>query len=154
MILLNFAKDFHHVSSGKASVNDKLTKMVVSFVITFIIKYILAQDKNDITNIFIDTLKFVISNFVSKLIVGLLFLDIIMPLIYGRDFIKNMTEHKFINNTIVNEIMITLSHVALMAVFFVVNQIIDSIGNPNKSFNLDNISNVLLQQLLTLRSLH
>jgi hypothetical protein len=154
MILLNFAKDFHHVSSGKTSVNDKLTKMAISFVITFIIKYILAQNKNDITYIFIDTLKFVIANFVSKLIVGLFFLDIIMPLIYGRDFVQNMTEHKFINNTIVNEIMITLSHVTLMGVFYVVSQLINSIGDPNRPLNLNNMSNVILQQLLTLRSLH
>ena len=155
MIVLNFAKDFHHVNSGKSTVNNKLTKFIVSFLVTFIIKYLLAQNKNNISSILIDTIKFVISNFLSKLIVGLIFLDVILPIIHGdRNFTHHVEDMMFSNNPVIHEIISTLSHVALMAVFFVINKLIDSIGDSNKSFNLDNMSNILLQQLLTLRSLH
>jgi hypothetical protein len=138
-------------SKNEDSPWDKVIEFIVSFIITFIIKYLLSQNKNDIGSIIIDTIKFAIANFISKLIIGLIFMFLIYPNVKDCGDNENSCRFNFFLNPLFIQIIEPLLYSSLFAIFLIVNKYIDSIGNPDKPFNLDNLTNLILQQLLTHR---
>ena len=145
----NFNSLKNYLSNSDPDKSDKILEFIVSFIITFIIKYLLSQNKNDIGSIIIDTIKFTIANFISKIIIGLIYIYLIHPNIRycpGEEGCIIM-----LNDPIFIQIFEPFIYSFLFAIFLIISKYIDSIGNPDKPFNLDNLTNLILQQLLTHR---
>ena len=151
MSSINFARNFHHVNTGRETKTSIWLRMCVTFIITVVIKYLLAQNK-DMVPILIDSLKFSITKFITLLLVGLLFMDVIIPLFYGRNFILHVTENQFVDHPVTDEILKNIESFLIVVVFYFVNKFINSIGDASKPFKIDDILNVTLEQLMVLRS--
>ena len=151
MTTIDFAKNFHHINQGNEQLTNQIIKVIVSFIITFVIKYVLAQNK-DIGPILMETLKFTLVKFITMFIVGLIYLDIIIPLFYGTNFKDHVKDNKFVKHSITNEILKNIEMFLIIIVFYFVNKFINSIGNTDKPFAINDILNVTLDQLLTMKS--
>ena len=145
----NSLKNYLSNSDRPGNKGQKIVEFIVSFIITFIIKYLLSQNKNDIGSIIIDTIKFVIANFISKIIIGLIYIYLIHPNIRACPGEAGCIQS--LNDPIFIQILEPFIYSFLFAIFLVISKYIDSIGNPDKPFNLDNLTNLILQQLLTHR---
>ena len=79
-------------------------------------------------------------------------LDLIIPLFYGTNFKDHVKHNKFVKHSITNEILKNIEMFLIIIVFYFVNKFINSIGNTDKPFEINDILNVTLYQLLTMKS--